>query len=102
MIRFLKNGWKIVVWPNSIISKDIKTDENLVKLYTYKWEDEKKELEYLLKAQRKRFRNDPAAATKLLSVGQAALSSKTDRSELAAWTSICRVVLNLHETITRS
>ena len=23
MIRFLKNGWKIVVWPNSIISKDI-------------------------------------------------------------------------------
>jgi len=65
-------------------------------------EDEKKELEYLLKAQRKRFRNDPAAATKLLSVGQAALPSKTDRSELAAWTSICRVVLNLHETITRS
>ena len=23
MIRFLKNGWNIVVWPNSIISKDI-------------------------------------------------------------------------------
>ena len=23
MIRFLKNGWKVVVWPNSIISKDI-------------------------------------------------------------------------------
>ena len=23
MVRFLKNGWKIVVWPDSIISKDI-------------------------------------------------------------------------------
>ena len=23
MVRFLKNGWKIVVWPNSITCKDI-------------------------------------------------------------------------------
>jgi len=23
MVRFLKNGWKVVVWPNSVISKDI-------------------------------------------------------------------------------
>jgi hypothetical protein len=24
-----------------------------------------------------------------------------DRAELAAWTEVCRVILNLHETITR-
>jgi hypothetical protein len=23
MVRFLKNGWKVAIWPNSIISKDI-------------------------------------------------------------------------------
>jgi len=23
MIRFLKSGWKVVVWPNSVICKDI-------------------------------------------------------------------------------
>jgi hypothetical protein len=37
----------------------------------------------------------------LLRVGERPVSSKVDVAELAAWTSIARVVLNLHETITR-
>ena len=29
------------------------------------------------------------------------IDAATDKVELAAWTSVCRVILNLHETITR-
>jgi hypothetical protein len=38
---------------------------------------------------------------KLLRVGIAPVSRGIDPSELAAWTQVCRVILNLHETITR-
>ena len=41
-------------------------------------------------------------AAKLLSVGIApAPGPDADPVELAAWTNTCRVILNLHETITR-
>jgi hypothetical protein len=40
-------------------------------------------------------------ADKLVHVGIAPVPSETNVSELAAWTTVCRVVLNLHETITR-
>ncbi len=45
---------------------------------------------------------DPAAAGKLISVGTLPLPRGVTASELAAWTSVARVILNLHETITRS
>jgi hypothetical protein len=38
---------------------------------------------------------------KLLGVGLAPLPGGIDPSELAAWAEVCRVILNLHETITR-
>jgi hypothetical protein len=38
----------------------------------------------------------------LLKIGQTPLPKDLDQSELAAWTNIARVILNLHETITRS
>jgi hypothetical protein len=44
---------------------------------------------------------DPAAAKKLLGVGDAPPPAGVDPAELAAWTSVARVILNLHETITR-
>ncbi|MFO0879697.1 MAG: DUF1553 domain-containing protein [Gemmataceae bacterium] len=44
---------------------------------------------------------DKASADKLLAVGQAPLSKEIDPVALAAWTSLTRVLLNLHETITR-
>ncbi len=47
------------------------------------------------------YRRDLDAARKLTAVGQAPPSSDLDPAELAAWTSAARVLLNLHETITR-
>jgi hypothetical protein len=38
---------------------------------------------------------------KLLKVGIAPVPDRVDASELAAWTQVCRVIINLHETITR-
>jgi hypothetical protein len=45
---------------------------------------------------------DPAAARELLKVGQAPAPEKVEPAELAAWTSVARLVLNLHETIVRN
>src|SRR6185503_6502122 len=48
------------------------------------------------------YRNDPAAADALLSIGDSPVPAGVDRGELAAWTHVARVLLNLHEFITRS
>lgn len=45
---------------------------------------------------------DPAAAQAVLKVGQARAPEGVAPAELAAWTSVARIILNLHETITRS
>jgi hypothetical protein len=48
------------------------------------------------------YRERPEDAAKLLNTGFAPRpAAGTDKIELAAWTSVCRVILNLHETITR-
>jgi hypothetical protein len=51
--------------------------------------------------QRKEAREHPEEAAKLLAVGLAPPSPIADKAELAAWAETCRVVLNLHESITR-
>jgi mono/diheme cytochrome c family protein len=48
------------------------------------------------------FAADPAAAKSLLGTGLSPAPTNIDPAELAAWTSVARVILNLHETITRS
>jgi hypothetical protein len=55
----------------------------------------------LLEKHRAQFAADPASADKLLTIGETPLSADLDRVELAAWTSVLRVLLNLHETVTR-
>jgi hypothetical protein len=45
---------------------------------------------------------DPAAAAALLRVGNRPADAALPAAELAAWTSVARVILNLHESITRS
>ena len=47
------------------------------------------------------YRAHVAEAKKLIAAGNAPLATELDAAELAAWTSVARVVLNLHETITR-
>jgi hypothetical protein len=50
----------------------------------------------------KTYRTNPTAAADLLRVGQCPVPQSLDKVELAAWTHIARVLLNLHESITRS
>ena len=48
-----------------------------------------------------KFSKDPAAAKKLLSVGESPRDAKLNEAELAAWTTVMNVVLNLDEAITK-
>jgi hypothetical protein len=64
--------------------------------------EEIKVLEGLVEKHRAEFRADPKSASELLKVGLAPLPANTDPAELAAWTSVARVVLNLHEAVTRN
>lgn len=50
----------------------------------------------------KHYQTDAVAADALLKNGAKMADEALDKSELAAWTSIARVVLNLHENITRN
>ena len=55
----------------------------------------------LLQKHRKEYAENPADAEKLLKVGDTPAPKDVPAAELAAWASVCRAVLNLHETITR-
>jgi hypothetical protein len=61
---------------------------------------ERESLAKLLAAMKAHYAKNPDEAVKLLSVGQYD-KPKEPTADLAAWTNVCRVVLNLHETITR-
>lgn len=61
-------------------------------------EAERASLLEFLQGRRGFYRENPAEADKLLHVGRARAAGD---AEAAAWTMTCRVVLNLHETITR-
>ncbi len=54
-----------------------------------------------LKTQRDIFTKTPADAAKVIQAGSATGAPNVAPAELAAWTATCRVILNLHETITR-
>jgi hypothetical protein len=85
--------------------------ENATSRITWAWRrvlarapraDELQAIQSLLEKQLAEYRSDPAAAQALLKIGQSPVPPKANPSELAAWTNIARVILNLHETITRS
>lgn len=58
-------------------------------------------LEKIYAAQLARFQQNPAAATKLISVGEMPRPAELNAGELAAWTTIGNILLNLDETITK-
>ena len=58
-------------------------------------------LEDFLKLQREYYGAHPEDAAKLMQVGLTPEPKAADGAELAAWTQVCRVVLGLHETITK-
>jgi hypothetical protein len=56
----------------------------------------------LLEKHRAEYQQDPDAAAELLTVGEKPAASDADKVELAAWTSVARAILMLHETMTWS
>ena len=64
--------------------------------------DEVSTLRSLLDRHLAEYGRDLSAAEALLKVGLYAAPKDVDAAELAAWTNVARVILNLHETITRS
>ncbi len=56
----------------------------------------------LLAKHRSDFQSQPDDARQLLDVGKTATATQVDASELAAWLSVARALMNLHETITRN
>ncbi|QDU87136.1 Planctomycete cytochrome C [Pirellulimonas nuda] len=64
-------------------------------------QDEAAGLLALLTKARQRYANHPDEAAALIAIGIAPRPAGIDAAELAAWTNVARVVLNLHETITR-
>ncbi|HYH64134.1 MAG TPA: DUF1553 domain-containing protein, partial [Urbifossiella sp.] len=63
--------------------------------------EETKILHELLTRQRAEYAANPATAARLLAVGDRPAPAGVNPAELAAWTNVCRAVLNLHESITR-
>ena len=61
---------------------------------------EAESLQRFLESQRKQFAENPAAAAKLLRTGNAP-AGPGDPVEVAAWASLCRVLLNSQEVLTR-
>jgi hypothetical protein len=64
-------------------------------------EFESKTLLKLLEKNRAKYKDDAKAAAELVKIGLAPLPKDADVPELAAWTAVCRALLNLSETITR-
>jgi hypothetical protein len=64
--------------------------------------DELTTVSALLARHLEQYRQDSQSAEALLKTGLSPVPQDIDLSELAAWTSVARVILNLHETITRS
>jgi hypothetical protein len=65
-------------------------------------EEELKVLEGLLAKHLAEFRADATATRDFEGIGARPVPKDMDTAELAAWTSVARVILNLHETITRN
>lgn len=65
-------------------------------------ESERRLLTELVERHLAEYRQDPAAASALLAIGQRRPTGRLDSAELAAWTSVTRTVLNLHEFLTRN
>ena len=63
-------------------------------------DNEKKSLLQFLAQQRDYFQSHEEESGKLVRIGNRPPTSKPEM-ELAAWTQVCRVILNLQETITR-
>ncbi len=65
-------------------------------------DDEIRTIDAVLKQRLAEYRSLPSAANEILRVGYAASPPGLDSAQHAAWTHVARILLNLHETVTRS
>ncbi len=63
---------------------------------------EKETLAALLKKHQEQYAKDAKAADEVLKTGSKPANAKLDKTELAAWTSVTRTILNLHAGVTRN
>jgi hypothetical protein len=95
------------VWAAKLLQSKAKMDETRLELAFQQAlgrpikESEQASLKKFLAAQRQHLVEDKDEAAKLTKVGLASSPKDVDANELGAWTSVCRVILNLQETITR-
>ena len=54
-----------------------------------------------LEKYRAKYQKDPEAAQKIISVGESPVNSKLNKTELAAYTMVANLLLNLDETVTK-
>jgi len=64
-------------------------------------DDDERVLTGLLADARAHFADDPDAAAELLAVGAQPVDARFDANELAAWTVVANLVLNLDEVVTK-
>lgn len=64
-------------------------------------ENERKILTDLLEKHLKKYSADPKSAAEILTVGTEPADKNINPVQIAAWTSVARTIINLHETITR-
>ena len=95
-----KFGERILTEPSGDVSEKINWALGQV-IQRKATQEEMKILQQVFADQLERYQHDSEAAKQLASVGQSKLPDDVDLAELGAWTAIARVLLNLHETITR-
>jgi len=94
------------VFAERVLASDCKCDEDRIDwafqraLSRSAREKEKQSLLKFLTVQRDHYQSDEPEAAKLIKIGNAPVTKNTHQTELAAWTQVCRVILNLNETIT--
>jgi mono/diheme cytochrome c family protein len=73
------------------------------RLVTARWPDKQEQaiLEKALSDQKERFSGDIEGARKLISVGESKPNDSLDPRDLAAWTMMANMLLNLHESVTK-
>ena len=95
------------VFAEKILKSDQASDEDKISfafqnaLTREPSDDEIKVIQNLLKNQRQRYKEDNKSAIDLLKTGMSKYDPSIEVSELAAWTSISRTILNMYETTAR-
>jgi hypothetical protein len=94
------------VFAEKVLASECKSDERRLDwaferaLSRDAKQKEKQSLLKFLTMQRERYQSDEPETAKIIKIGNAPAKAQKDESELAAWTQVCRVILNLNETIT--